>query len=66
MKKNNCLDQVSKVRIKKRRDLFVTGVLVSHEYAVEVLYKYSPWTLVATTYNLKLANKIKKLLEGEQ
>lgn len=63
MKQNKYQDQVSKVRIKKRRDLFVTGL---PEYAIEVLYKYSPWTLIATTYNLKLANKIKKIIEGEQ
>ena len=49
-----------KVRIKKQRDLY------QPEYAVEVLYKYGTWTVVATTYNLKLANKIKKLIEVDQ
>ena len=52
-----------KVRIKKQRDLYQTGL---PEYSVEVLYKYSTWTVVAVTYNLKLANKIKKLIEVEQ
>jgi len=62
MKQNKCQGQVSKVRIKQRPDLFETG---HPEYAIEVLYKYSPWMLVAATYDVKLANKIKKLIEGK-
>ena len=52
-----------KVRITKHRDLYQTGL---PEYSVEVLHKYSRWTVVAATYDLKLANKIKKLIEVEQ
>lgn len=51
-----------KVRITKNRDLYETGL---PEYSVEVLYEYSGWTVVAAAYNVKLANKIKKLIEKE-
>ena len=52
-----------KVRVTKHRDLYQTGL---PEYSVEVLYEYSGWRVVAATYNLKLANKIKKLIEVER
>lgn len=52
-----------KVRIKKQPDLYETG---EPEYAIEVSYpenRYTNWMLLAVSYDLKLAKKIKKLIE---
>lgn len=61
-----------KVRIVKQKDLFDDP-----EYLVEVYFdpqnkytgwlekKYNGWDLVAAAYDLKLAKKIKKLIEEE-
>lgn len=53
-----------KVRVVKQRDLYDENF----EYLVEVHYpenKYNGWNLVAAAYDLKLATKIKKLIEEE-
>ena len=62
-----------KVRIVKQRDLYEENF----EYLVEVYFdpqskytgwlekKYNGWDLVAAAYDLKLAKKIKKLIEEE-
>jgi hypothetical protein len=53
-----------KVRVVKQRDLYDENF----EYLVEVHYpenKYNGWKLVAAAYDLKLATKIKKLIEEE-
>jgi len=70
MKQNKCQNQVSKVRVRRDRlealpipNIFVVG---NYGYVVEVLHKYGRWEIVASTYSVELANKIKKLIEAEQ
>ena len=62
--KNTSTNLKMKVRVVKQRDLYDENF----EYLVEVHYpenRYNGWKLVAAAYDLKLATKIKKLIEEE-
>ena len=62
--KNTSTNLKMKVRVVKQRDLYDENF----EYLVEVHYpenRYNGWNLVAAAYDLKLATKIKKLIEEE-